>query len=86
MKFDKNFITDAAQLIKSGLVNNSLQKERISICESCDDYLPVWIGGEYNEETKSYGIWSQRITCKHCGCNMPWKTKFKAASCPLKKW
>lgn len=86
MKFDKDFVIDATQLIKSGLVENSVQKERISICENCDDYIGMWIGGEYNPETKGYGIWTPRIECRHCGCNMPWKTKFRAASCPLKKW
>jgi hypothetical protein len=82
----KKFITDATDLIKSGFVTDKIQKQRIEICNSCDDYLPLWIGGEYNPDTKTYGIWSPKTTCKHCGCNMPWKTKFKAASCPLEKW
>jgi hypothetical protein len=24
--------------------------------------------------------------CKHCGCFMPAKTKFKLAKCPINKW
>lgn len=82
----KKFITDATELIKSGLIDIDIRNSRINICENCNDYLPIWIGGEYNPETKSYGIWSPKTTCKHCGCNMPWKTRFNAASCPLNKW
>lgn len=82
----KKYIFDVKQLMASGFVSKQIQKQRINICENCDDYLPLWIGGEFNTETKSYGVWTSKITCKHCGCNMPWKSKFKSASCPLEKW
>jgi hypothetical protein len=49
---DEEIITDATELIKSGLIDIETRNKRIGICESCDDYLPIWIGGEYNQEHK----------------------------------
>lgn len=65
------------------------REERMSICRSCE---------YYKEETRSCGTLimgddlgelvdvGKKRKVRLCGCIMPLKTKFKIASCPLKKW
>ena len=62
----------------------------MSICKGCE---------HYNETTRSCGtlvlgddlgelvsVKGKKRKVRLCGCVMPMKTKFKTASCPLKKW
>lgn len=77
---------EVARLAASGFTDEENAKTRLNICKECPDFVAEWIGGEYNSETKSYGVWTEKQQCKHCGCIMQWKVKFNGASCPLQKW
>jgi len=71
-------------------IDRKTREERMSICKGCE---------HYNETTRSCGtlvlgddlgelvsVKGKKRKVRLCGCVMPMKTKFKTASCPLKKW
>lgn len=71
-------------------IDRKTREERMSICKGCE---------HYNEITRSCGtlvlgddlgelvsVKGKKRKVRLCGCVMPMKTKFKTASCPLKKW
>ena len=74
------------ELTASGEVDAEKKQARMNICDSCEFLKPVWIGGEFNEETNSYGKFTDKILCEACGCNAPWFTGYNIASCPMGKW
>jgi hypothetical protein len=64
------------------------RNKRMEICRSCEHYNPdtrscgtLILGGE--GDLVDVG---KKRKVRLCGCVMPLKTKFKIASCPLKKW
>ena len=71
-------------------IDRKSREQRMSICKGCE---------HYNETTRSCGtlvlgddigelisVKGKKRKVRLCGCVMPMKTKFKTASCPLKKW
>ena len=71
-------------------IDRKTREERMIICKGCE---------YYNETTRSCGtlvlgddlgelvkVKGKKRKVRLCGCVIPVKTKFKTASCPLKKW
>jgi hypothetical protein len=52
------------------LASEELQKERLTICESC----------EYYKNKFNFNV------CDICGCAMKMKIKIKQLKCPKEKW
>jgi hypothetical protein len=79
-------VAEMARLAASGFADSTTAESRLSICNDCPEFLPQYIGGEFNPQTGGYGVWTEKKLCKLCGCSMPWKVKFNGADCPLEKW
>lgn len=62
-------------------VSGQERSRRLAICEACK---------YFKQETKSCGTILRPRTLRNgvylCGCHMPTKTRFKAASCGAGKW
>jgi hypothetical protein len=58
---------------------NELSKERMLICEGCDNY---------SENAKKNGYKTIRIDvhCTKCGCTLAAKTRSEDSRCPINKW
>lgn len=81
-----NGVIEIARLAAGGFTSDEIATTRINICNQCPEYVSEYIGGEWNPATGQYGVWTEKNTCNHCGCTMPWKVKFAVADCPLGKW
>lgn len=71
-------------------VDYQTRQNRMAICRACPHFVAktescgtLILGGDAGE---SNVVKRGRGKIKLCGCYMPFKSKFKAVGCPLKKW